>query len=114
MGAYEADPESTDCNANSIPDACDISCEVSGCSEYQGCGASSDSEPNGIPDECEVQSESLPGSSIESEVDLAAFGLVCRCLGSPATGDCAGADFSGDGYVDEDDVIAWQAAQLGQ
>jgi hypothetical protein len=43
-----------DCNENSIPDPCDLSCGVAGGScDMTGCGQSSDANENGLPDECE-------------------------------------------------------------
>lgn len=41
-----------DCNANDIPDPCDLSCAAPGCS-VAGCGLSLDCNANSIPDECE-------------------------------------------------------------
>jgi hypothetical protein len=45
-----------DCNANAIPDACDLACDGWGgaCSGFAGCGASLDADANGEPDECFV------------------------------------------------------------
>ncbi len=44
-----------DCNANSIPDACDIACGAPGgpC-DVPGCGTKSDCNSNGVPDDCEL------------------------------------------------------------
>jgi cysteine-rich repeat protein len=44
-----------DCNANSVPDSCDVDCDAFGddCMLYPGCGASADGNSTGIPDECE-------------------------------------------------------------
>ncbi len=45
----------SDCNANAIPDACDIECNALGCPcDILTCGESRDLNTNGIPDECEV------------------------------------------------------------
>lgn len=53
MGAYEY---FADCNANGIPDSCDIDCGAKSgdCGELVNCGTSFDCNTNGIPDECEV------------------------------------------------------------
>ncbi|MFQ5425384.1 MAG: hypothetical protein ACE5F9_15575, partial [Phycisphaerae bacterium] len=43
-----------DCNANGIPDACDIDCGMmGGACDVPGCGLSSDCNANAIPDDCE-------------------------------------------------------------
>ena len=43
-----------DCNANQIPDTCDLACESWGgeCAAFAGCGGSVDADSNGLPDEC--------------------------------------------------------------
>jgi hypothetical protein len=45
-----------DCNANQVPDACDLSCDGwdGACAGFVGCGASPDTDANGEPDECFV------------------------------------------------------------
>ncbi|HKQ49065.1 MAG TPA: LamG-like jellyroll fold domain-containing protein [Phycisphaerae bacterium] len=44
-----------DCNLNGIPDACDISCGISGgpC-DVPGCGTKTDCDSNGVPDDCDT------------------------------------------------------------
>jgi len=43
-----------DCNANQVPDTCDLACEGWGgeCAAFAGCGGSVDADSNGLPDEC--------------------------------------------------------------
>jgi hypothetical protein len=43
-----------DCNANQIPDTCDLACDGWGgeCAAFAGCGGSVDADANGLPDEC--------------------------------------------------------------
>ncbi|TFH24133.1 MAG: hypothetical protein E4H03_04410 [Myxococcales bacterium] len=45
-----------DCNGNSIPDTCDISCAGFGgdCIEFAACGGSADLNSNSVPDDCDA------------------------------------------------------------
>ncbi|HEY8154891.1 MAG TPA: hypothetical protein VII72_12250 [Myxococcota bacterium] len=45
-----------DCNANAIPDTCDLSCDgfTAACAAFPGCGGSLDADASGLPDECDV------------------------------------------------------------
>ena len=45
-----------DCNANTLPDSCDLSCGGfdGACAAFTGCGASLDADSSGSPDECDV------------------------------------------------------------
>jgi hypothetical protein len=45
-----------DCDANGIPDTCDIDCGGFGglCFNYEGCGGDADENGNGVPDGCEL------------------------------------------------------------
>lgn len=45
-----------DCNANGVPDICDIDCTGYGglCNQFIGCGTSSDLDGDGCPDECKL------------------------------------------------------------
>ncbi len=45
-----------DCNANGIPDTCDLSCDgfEAACVAFPGCGGSVDANASGLPDECDV------------------------------------------------------------
>ncbi|UCE61710.1 MAG: hypothetical protein JSU63_08170, partial [Phycisphaerales bacterium] len=56
--------EATDCNLNTVPDACETDCNANGvldeCDIAQG--TSSDVDGSGIPDECEVRPPILPPS----------------------------------------------------
>src|SRR5262245_17023935 len=44
-----------DCNANGIPDSCDLACDGFGgeCAAFQACGGSVDGNASGMPDECD-------------------------------------------------------------
>lgn len=46
----------TDCNANGIPDECDLSCDAPNCT-MEGCGQSEDCNSNGVPDECDPDAD---------------------------------------------------------
>jgi hypothetical protein len=51
-----------DCNANGIPDTCDLSCDGfdAACAAVPACGGSLDADASGLPDECDVV---VPGNS---------------------------------------------------
>ncbi len=75
----------TDCNANAIPDECDLDCGATvgmtggSCSAvYPGCGGSADENDNGIPDECapDIPTVSEWGLIVMSLLLLAAGTLV--------------------------------------
>ena len=57
-----------DCNANGIPDTCDLSCEGfdAACASFPGCGGSLDADASGSPDECNVASNAAPDCSTAS------------------------------------------------
>jgi glucose/arabinose dehydrogenase len=93
-----ATPNEPDCNANGVPDACDIAR-----------GTSQDTNNNGIPDECEPpcyadfnQDGGIDGADVE------AFYLAWE-VGDPS------ADVNQDGGVDGQDVetffIAWESGE---
>ena len=44
-----------DCNANGVPDTCDLACDGFGgeCAAFQACGGSVDGNASGMPDECD-------------------------------------------------------------
>ena len=44
-----------DCNANGVPDSCDLSCDGFGgeCTAFPACGGSVDGNASGMPDECD-------------------------------------------------------------
>lgn len=54
------DPEPLDCNANGLPDECDLDCGLTdGPCDIAGCGGSADCQPlmqpgHGTPDECDI------------------------------------------------------------
>jgi hypothetical protein len=45
-----------DCNANGVPDTCDLSCDGfdAACAAFPACGGSLDADASGLPDECDV------------------------------------------------------------
>ncbi len=51
-----------DCNANGVPDTCDLSCDGfdAACAAFPACGGSLDADASGLPDECDVV---VPGNS---------------------------------------------------
>lgn len=51
--AWSASALAADCNTNGQLDACDLACTALGCSLLPDCGNSSDCDANGIPDECD-------------------------------------------------------------
>jgi streptogramin lyase len=57
LQAALADPRGVcvpDCNANGLPDPCDLACgPLGGPCDVAGCGLSADCTGNGVPDECE-------------------------------------------------------------
>jgi hypothetical protein len=65
-----------DCNANQIPDTCDLSCDGfdAACAAFEGCGGSLDADASGSPDECDVASNAPPDCSAAS----AAPGMLLR------------------------------------
>jgi len=82
-----------DCNANGVPDGCDIDD-----------GASADANANGLPDVCESCEGDANG---DGGVDPLDSGFVSARFGCPVgTGDplCDAADVNGDGVVDPLDV----------
>jgi len=66
--AYEVQ----DCNANGIPDECDLDCGTTGGScDVTGCGESFDCNDTGIPDECELTDNDCNGNGSPDECDVA-------------------------------------------
>jgi hypothetical protein len=57
-----------DCNANQIPDTCDLSCDGfdAACAAFEGCGGSLDADASGLPDECDAASNAPPDCSAAS------------------------------------------------
>ncbi|MHC4698111.1 MAG: DUF7948 domain-containing protein [Planctomycetota bacterium] len=62
---------SADCNANGIPDACDLSCGTTGgdC-DIAGCGLSDDCNGNSIPDECSGAETDANGNGIPDDCEM--------------------------------------------
>ena len=94
---YEADWP--DCNANGVPDSCDIDE-----------GTSADLNGNGIPDECE---DLLAGDfNGDGDVDFADFSILADCMMGPGVAfgvGCGLADLDGEGDVDLADFAEFQA-----
>jgi hypothetical protein len=103
-----------DCNANELPDACDISCEAPGCDEFEDCGLSPDCNGNSIPDVCEPDCNE---NDIPDQCDIAdGTSTDCDTTGVPdeCKPDCDGdgtpdiceisLDADNDGVVDCDDL----------
>ncbi|MCP4592829.1 MAG: hypothetical protein GY842_19005, partial [bacterium] len=85
MGAYEY---SLDCNANDVPDICDLDCDaLSGACNLPGCGQSNDCNSNGTLDACDI----LGGTSAD-----------CNTNGVPDECDIGGT------------IVAWGANYYGQ
>jgi hypothetical protein len=60
-----------DCNANAVPDGCDLACDAwdGACSAFPACGGSADADASGMPDECDpapVPTNSPPDCSLAS------------------------------------------------
>ena len=73
-----------DCNANDIPDLCDIDCGLPGCDEYPDCGQAVDCNGNQTPDECELDAFDCNGNLIPDDCDIASgFSDDCNENGIP-------------------------------
>ncbi len=59
--------DAEDCNANGVPDECDVSCENEGCDAWPACGTYPDCNGDNVPDECQGE----PFGPYESEPNLA-------------------------------------------
>ncbi|UCG32381.1 MAG: hypothetical protein JSU68_12020, partial [Phycisphaerales bacterium] len=79
----------SDCNANEIPDGCDLDCgPPGGLCDLPDCGLSEDCQPNGIPDECDIAggtSSDCNDNMIPDECDVAVRTLLVT-LGVRETG----------------------------
>ena len=109
-----------DCNANSIPDECEIECgSTGGMCDVPGCGENPDCNANRIPDDCEqIDGPDFGGSGGVGLTDYRGF---AECMGGPegppvpplAACDsmCLGAfDGDYDGDVDLRDFVAFETA----
>lgn len=76
-----------DCNANGVPDDCDVTCDYPGgpC-DVAGCGTASDCNANWVPDECEPQ-EDCNGNGIQDICDIAS-GLSGDCDDNGVPDEC--------------------------
>jgi len=71
---------SADCNANTIPDNCDIDCGTSGgACDIAGCGSSEDCNGNGVPDECDLIDGTLNDLNTDGIPDEC--GACCSLVG---------------------------------
>ena len=90
----ECELAGNDCNANGIPDECDIAA-----------GDSEDCNTNGIPDECDLCGD-LDGDGAVDRIDLTIFLLALgHAPGEAVFNACA--DFDGDGIVTQADFREW-------
>ena len=109
-----------DCNANGIPDECEIDCgAVGGPCDIAECGENPDCNANGIPDDCEVIDD--PDFSGDSYVELDDYVGFAECMGGPeeppvppldacVTMCLEAFDEDDDGDVDLRDFMAFEAA----
>jgi hypothetical protein len=84
--------EGTDCNANGVPDSCDI---------FEG--TSPDVNGNGIPDECENLAD-LNGDGVVNVLDLLSLLALWGPCADPCPPACPG-DLNGDCTIDHLDLI---------
>jgi hypothetical protein len=88
-----------DCNANQLPDSCDIAS-----------GSSADRNGNGVPDECDLPGDVDGDGSVGITDLLALLSAWGPCPGDPAP--CP-ADIDGDGSVGITDLLALLANWTG-
>ena len=77
-----------DCNANDIPDTCDLTCGGFDrlCDDFEGCGESSDEDRDGVPDECAPEFPDCNNNGVPDDQDIE---------------DGTSNDFNGNGIPDE-------------
>jgi C1A family cysteine protease len=98
--ACYVDYEPRDCNANSIPDLCDVQCGSEFC-EGLDCGGSPDCNGNLVPDECEPDCN---GNGIPDDCDVAS-GFSADCNQNTVPDECE-PDCNGNGEPDDCDIAA--------
>jgi hypothetical protein len=117
----EAAGNGVDCNANGIPDACDIAsglepdCNANGIPDTCGTasGFETDCNVNGIPDACDIASGLLPDCNANGIPDTcgtaSGFELDCNVNGIPDACDIASglaSDCNGNGIPDTCDIAS--------
>jgi len=103
------DGTSNDVNGNGIPDECEVDCNGNGVPDHWDIkkGTSEDCQPNGIPDECDIDdgaSNDWNGNGIPDECEV-----DCNINGYPDDYDIKmgwSDDVNGDGVPDECECIA--------
>ena len=90
-------PFDTDCNANGVPDSCEI-----------GDGSAQDCQADGIPDDCQLAGNDCNGNGDPDECDISGGGSSDN-NGNGVPDECEGgnscpADFDGDNDVDAADL----------
>ena len=98
--AYDCAGYFVDCNGNSIPDVCDLTC-AGECSSYPGCERDSDCHGDGIPDSCQIEGNDCNSNSVPDECDIA-LGISQDLNGNDLPDECE--DCNNNGFPDEWDV----------
>ncbi|MCK4660180.1 MAG: matrixin family metalloprotease, partial [Phycisphaerae bacterium] len=88
-----------DCNANGIPDECDISCTAAEDCNIDGCGTSVDCDNDGTPDECEPDCNT---NGVPDDTDIAA-GTSNDCNDNAVPDECE-PDCNDNGVADACDI----------
>jgi len=111
--AFIAWPFMADCNGNSIPDECDLSCDNPGCSSYPGCGQSQNCNGNNIPDECETDCN---GNGVPDDCDIL-YGTSPDCDGNGVPDECqpgGTSDCNSNGVADLCDIFNGTSADCNR
>ena len=99
----------SDCNANGIPDSCDIAS-----------GAAGDCNTNAIPDSCEVDSDAdgtidacdgCPNDPAKNAAGVCGCGVADTDTDSDGTANCIDDDDDGDGVADSADAFPLDASE---
>jgi hypothetical protein len=102
-------PTESDCNANGVPDSCDIAS-----------GAAGDCNANSIPDSCEVDSDAdgtidacdgCPNDPAKIAAGICGCGVADTDTDSDGTANCIDDDDDGDGVVDSSDAFPLDASE---
>ena len=102
-------PTESDCNANGVPDSCDIAS-----------GAAGDCNTNSIPDSCEVDSDAdgtidacdgCPNDPVKIATGACGCGVADTDTDSDGTANCIDDDDDNDGVVDSSDAFPLDASE---
>lgn len=76
-----AQGSSIDCNADGLPDECEVDCNLNGQADMcdVGQGASEDCDGNGIPDECETDCDGNGVNDLCEQIDCNENGVLDGC-----------------------------------